>query len=331
MELSWKREKLILKEPFTISYGSYTRRESLIVRLSHNAIQGFGECVLIDYYGISLDAFEQKLQNVKVIIETLDVKHPKEFYAIISATITDSFLLSALDCAYWDLYGKLQQKSFAELNGLGLKMPESTLTISIAPEDVQMQAMAGSSWNSFKVKFDTFDLKHILNLLESGKNIAIDANTTFSREDCAQLEQISAARELLYIEQPQPVGKYDVLNKNSNVLWMADEDFQNQKDLERLQPYYSAVNLKLMKCGGLTPALEQISAAKRLGLKVMIGCMTESSVGISAGIAVAALCDFADLDGANLISNDFARGSFVENGRLVRSENPGLGIEYPNF
>ena len=81
-----------------------------------------------------------------------------------------------------------------------------------------------------------------------------------------------------------------------------------------------------MKCGGITPALELISDAKKLNYKVMIGCMSESSVGISAGIAVAALCDFVDLGDANLISNDFAKGSFVENGKLLLSEKPGLGI-----
>lgn len=107
---------------------------------------------------------------------------------------------------------------------------------------------------------------------------------------------------------------------------MADEDCQDITYLEKLQPHYSSINIKLMKCGGLTPALELISEAKKFGYKVMIGCMTESSVGISAGIAISGLCDFADLDGASLISNDFAKGSFVEGGKLILSEEPGLGI-----
>lgn len=108
---------------------------------------------------------------------------------------------------------------------------------------------------------------------------------------------------------------------------MADEDCQNISSLEKLRPHYAAINIKLMKCGGISPALELISEAKKLNYQVMIGCMTESSVGISAGIAVASLCDFADLDGANLISNDFAKGSFVDSGKLILSEKPGLGIE----
>lgn len=331
MELSWKREILILKEAFTISYGSYTQRESLIVRLSQDGKSGYGECVQIDYYGISLNAFEFKLREIKSVIENQPITHPGYFYATLKTVVSDSFLRSALDCAFWDLYGKLENKSFAELNFLDSDLPESTLTVSIAPVDQQLLAINESSWNRFKVKFNTFNSEHIIKLINSGKKIAVDANTSFSAEDCTQLETADVSNELLYIEQPKPIGKYNSLNKNGNVLWMADEDFQNQNDLQKLLPFYSAVNLKLMKCGGLTPALEQISAAKKLGLKVMIGCMTESSVGVSAGIAIAALCDFADLDGANLISNDFATGSFVENGELIRPDKPGLGIEYPNF
>lgn len=331
MELSWKREILTLKKTFTISYGSYDQRESMIVRLSHANNCGFGECLQIDYYGISLDAFEFKLQEVKDIIESQPITHPAVFYAKLKTLVSDAFLLSALDCAYWDLYGKLENRSFAELNHLDSDMPESTFTISIAPIAEQLEMISASSWNRFKVKFDAFNYSNMVKLIESGKMIAIDANTSFSAEDCAQLETARFAKELLYIEQPKPIANYNSLNKNGNALWMADEDFQNQNDLQKLQPFYSAVNIKLMKCGGLTPAMQQISAAKKFGLKVMIGCMTESTVGISAGIAIAALCDFADLDGANLISNDLARGGYVENGRIIRSQKPGLGIEYANF
>lgn len=107
---------------------------------------------------------------------------------------------------------------------------------------------------------------------------------------------------------------------------MADEDCQDITFLEKLKPHYSSINIKLMKCGGLTPALEMITEAKKLGYKIMLGCMTESSIGISAGCAIAGLLDFADLDGANLISNDYATGSFVDNGKIILSEKPGLGI-----
>ncbi|WP_241277888.1 enolase C-terminal domain-like protein [Candidatus Chryseobacterium massiliense] len=117
-----------------------------------------------------------------------------------------------------------------------------------------------------------------------------------------------------------------MLEKQSFANWMADEDCQNLESLDKLTPYYKSINIKLMKCGGLTPALEMIRKARALNYKIMIGCMTESTVGISAACNLTGMVDYADLDGANLISNDYATGSFVKNGKISLSSKPGLGI-----
>ena len=327
MKLSWQPKKLLLKETFSISYGNYDFRDALLISLSYKDKSGFGECVAINYYGINLDEFILKLKEIQTKIEAKEIVHPKEFYQFLTSLNLHSFLCSALDCAYWDLYGKLENKSFSQLNNLNSSnLPESSYTISIALVDEQIQKIQNSDWQKFKVKCNGLDQNYTFKLLETGKQIALDSNTSFSDDDCNFLQNNELTRNFLYIEQPRPVGEFQVLNKNLNAVWMADEDCQNSSYLEKLQPHYSAINIKLMKCGGITPALELIREAKKFGYKIMIGCMTESSVGISAGIAVASLCDFADLDGANLISNDFARGSFVEKGKLVLSENPGLGI-----
>lgn len=327
MKLSWQPKKLLLKETFSISYGNYDFRDALLISLSYKDKTGFGECVAINYYGINLDEFILKLKENQTKIEAKEIVHPKEFYQFLTSLNLHSFLCSALDCAYWDLYGKLENTSFSQLNNLNSSnLPESSYTISIAFVDEQIQKIQNSDWQKFKVKCNGLDRNNIYKLLETGKQIALDSNTSFSDDDCNFLQNNELAKNFLYIEQPRPVGEFQVLNKNLNAVWMADEDCQNSSYLEKLQPHYSAINIKLMKCGGITPALELIREAKKFGYKIMIGCMTESSVGISAGIAVASLCDFADLDGANLISNDFARGSFVEKGKLVLSENPGLGI-----
>ena len=327
MKLSWQPKKLLLKETFSISYGNYDFRNALLISLSYKDKIGFGECVAINYYGINLDEFIVKLKEIQTKIEAKEIVHPKEFYQFLTSLNLHSFLCSALDCAYWDLYGKLENKSFSQLNYLSSNnLPESSYTISIALVDEQIQKIQNSDWQKFKVKCNGLDQNYTFKLLETGKQIALDSNTSFSDDDCNFLQNNELTKNFLYIEQPRPVGEFQVLNKNLNAVWMADEDCQNSSYLEKLQPHYSAINIKLMKCGGITPALELIREAKKFGYKIMIGCMTESSVGISAGIAVASLCDFADLDGANLISNDFARGSFVEKGKLVLSENPGLGI-----
>ncbi len=327
MKLSWQPKKLLLKETFSISYGNYDFRDALLISLSYKDKTGFGECVAINYYGINLDEFILKLKEIRTKIEAKEIVHPKEFYQFLTSLNLHSFLCSALDCAYWDLYGKLENKSFSQLNNLNSSnLPESSYTISIAFVDEQIQKIQNSDWQKFKVKCNGLHQNYTFKLLETGKQIALDSNTSFSDDDCNFLQNNELTRNFLYIEQPRPVGEFQVLNKNLNAVWMADEDCQNSSYLEKLQPHYSAINIKLMKCGGITPALELIREAKKFGYKIMIGCMTESSVGISAGIAVASLCDFADLDGANLISNDFARGSFVEKGKLILSENAGLGI-----
>ncbi|WP_447951622.1 enolase C-terminal domain-like protein [Chryseobacterium koreense] len=328
MELTWKRTKLILKETFSISYGNYDFRDALLISLSYQGKTGYGECVAINYYGIDLNELISKLKKIQGTIENQQIIHPKDFYRFLVGLNLHSFLTSALDCAYWDLFGKLEGKTFSELNGFEeLKLPESSYTISIAPIDKQIEKIKDSDWNHFKVKCNGLDHENVFKLLETGKKIALDSNTSFSDADCDFLQKNEWSKRFLYIEQPRPIGQYQILDKNKNAVWMADEDCQNGSYLEKLLPHYSAINIKLMKCGGITPALELIGEAKNLGYQVMIGCMTESSVGISAGIAVASLCDFADLDGANLISNDFAIGSFVENGKIFVSQEPGLGIE----
>lgn len=326
MKIEWKRTRLELKETFSISYGSYDYRDALLVSISEHGKTGYGECVAINYYGINLDEFDEKLKEIKHFVESSEIVHPKEFFNFLTKLNLHSFLLSALDCAYWDLYGKLENKTFSELNFKINTLPESSYTISVAEVDEQIEKIRKSTWSKFKVKCNGLDRENIFKLLETGKGISLDSNTSFSDEDCQFLQENSLSKNFLYIEQPRPIGEYSVLDKNKNANWMADEDCQDITYLEKLHDHYSSINIKLMKCGGLTPALELISEAKKFGYKIMIGCMTESSVGISAGIAIAGLCDFADLDGANLISNDFAKGSYVDNGKLILSNEPGLGI-----
>ncbi len=327
MQLHFHKTELHLKETFSIAYGNYDKRDALVVKLSHLGKDGYGECVSINYYGINLEDFVLKLKEIQPRIENQKIIHPKEFFAFLEQFQLHHFLLSALDCAYWDLFGKLENKSFSGINQLENKtLTESSITISIAEIDEQIRKIENSSWNKFKVKCNGFNLKNTEKLLNLNRNIALDANASFTKEDCLFIQETSGFQKLMYIEQPLEIGNFGILKNGNSVNWMADEDCQDITFLEKLKPYYSSINIKLMKCGGLTPALEMITEAKKLGYKIMLGCMTESSIGISAGCAIAGLLDFADLDGANLISNDYATGSFVDNGKIILSEKPGLGI-----
>lgn len=328
MQLRFELKKLHLKETFSIAYGNYNHRDALLIELSHQKCNGYDECVAIDYYQINLQSFVLKLKEIQHQIEAQKIIDPKEFFKFLLSLNLHHFLLSALDCAYWDLFGKLENKSFIELNQLPSEnLVESSITISVGDIDQQIQKIEKSNWNKFKVKCKGLDKDNVEKLLKLNRNIALDSNASFSDKDCIWLQENDEVQKFSYLEQPRPIDHYRILQKESFANWMADEDCQNIDSLDELIPYYKSINIKLMKCGGLTPALEMIKKAKELDYKIMIGCMTESTVGISAGCLLAGLVDFADLDGATLISNDYATGNFVENGKIILSRKPGLAIE----
>lgn len=330
MKLHWQIVRFQLKETFAIAYGNYTFREALVITLEKSYNKGYGECTAIDYYHINLNDFDAILSKIKTQIESQSIVHPTDFYAFLQHLNLPSFLRSALDCAYWDLFGKLEKKSFLEMNTINYDvLPDSSITISVDTVDNQIKKIKGSAWAKFKVKCDHFDEMDILKLVAFNKPIALDSNGSFTKENCLWLQENQIVSKFTYLEQPMKpsIDNYKILQANKFANWMADEDCQDISDVNKLQPHYRSINIKLVKCGGLTPALEMISVAKELGFKIMIGCMTESSIGISAGAVLAPMCDFADLDGANLIANDIAKGSEVVNGKIHLSENHGLGIK----
>ncbi|MGV3696003.1 enolase C-terminal domain-like protein [Flavobacterium sp.] len=330
MVLTWQIVRFQLKETFAIAYGNYTHREALIVTLEKSGTKGYGECTAIDYYNISLSDFEVILSSLKSKIETHSIVYPTEFYALLKQLDLPSFLRSALDCAYWDLFGKLERKSFLELNAVNFNtLPESSITISVDTVENQITKIMKSGWPKFKVKCNHLDAHDVARLLALGKDIALDSNGSLTKEDCLWFENQPSVAKFTYLEQPMKPGieNYGILHADRFTNWMADEDCQDTSDVKQLQKHYRSINIKLVKCGGLTPALEMIAEARKLGFGLMVGCMTESTVGISAGAVLAPLCDYADLDGANLIANDIAQGSEVVNGKIHLSESHGLGIK----
>jgi L-alanine-DL-glutamate epimerase-like enolase superfamily enzyme len=329
MNLSWQIVRFELKETFSIAYGNYSFREAIIITLQSHKYCGYGECTAIDYYQINLRDFVHKLKIIKEKLENQNSNHPTEFYNFLLSLSLPSFLRSALDCAYWDLFGKLENKSFLQLNAIAInQLPESSITIGVAPIETQIQKIKASSWTNFKVKCNHFNPIEIKKLLELNHPIALDSNGSFNQANCTWMESFTAIEKFIYLEQPMKKGieNFSVLHANSSANWMADEDFQDETALEILKPHYKSINIKLVKCGGLTPALQLIQKARQLDYKIMIGCMTESTIGISADAVLAPLCDYADLDGATLIANDIAKGTKIVNGTIQLSEKPGLGI-----
>ena len=329
MNINWKIVHHQLKEPFKIAYGVYDFRKALIVSIDYNGKTGYGECTEIDYYHIHLDDFVKDLERIQLVLTSIPIEHPLDFFKKLQTFSLHPFLQSAIDCAFWDVYGKLHNKTFTELNQLHTnRFPQSSITISMDDEAVQLQKIIESEWKYCKVKVNSWSISLRDKLLATGKNISIDSNGSFSLKTCEFIQNDPLSAKFLYFEQPMPKGSenYKHLTQNSYANWMADEDIQSIEDLELLQPHYKTLNIKVMKCGGLTPALAILQKAKAMHFNIMIGCMTESSVGISAGIALASFADYLDLDGANLIVNDTFNGSKIVKGEVVLSENAGLGI-----
>ena len=330
MELKWKIVLHQLKAPFKIAYGVYDFRKALIISITFDGKTGYGECTEIDYYHILLADFEVELAKLQPVVAALPLVSPFTFFYQLKSYALPPFLQAALDCAYWDLYGKVENKTFAEMNQLETRVyPESSITISMDDEEIQVKQILASDWNYCKVKVNTWSTSLRDKLLATGKQISIDSNGSFTLEQCEAIANDPLSAAFLYFEQPMPKGaeNYRHLTRVGYANWMADEDLQSIDDLELLQPHYKTLNIKVMKCGGLTPSLEIIHKAKVMQFKLMIGCMTESTVGISAGIALASFADYLDLDGANLIANDTFAGSKIVNGEVVLSQKPGLGIQ----
>ncbi|MCW3169338.1 chloromuconate cycloisomerase [Chryseobacterium sp. 09-1422] len=244
MKINFTLKQLQLKETFSIAYGNYNHRDALLIELSHRGCKGYGECVAIDYYQINLQSFILKLKEIQDQIEGQEIIHPKEFFTFLLSLNLHPFLVSALDCAYWDLFGKLENKSFIELNQLPTEnLAESSITISVGEIEQQIKKIDKSNWNQFKVKCKGLDKNHVEELLKLNRNIALDSNASFSDEDCVWLQENVKIQEFLYLEQPRPVDHYKILKKESFANWMADEDCQNLHSLDKLVPYYQSVNI----------------------------------------------------------------------------------------
>ena len=181
MQLAWQKVKLPLKETFSISYGDYSFREALIVTLSYKGFSGYGECTVIDYYGINLDDLVNQLISSKTLIENQQIVVPQIFYSFLKSLHLSSFITSALDCAYWDLFGKLENKSFLEINSIDLKaIPESSITISIDDIESQIKKIENSEWNKFKVKCKLLNKESFTRLANSNTYISLDSNASFT-------------------------------------------------------------------------------------------------------------------------------------------------------
>ena len=334
MELILHRFELPLQHTFTISRGSVDVQETLVVELRHQGHAGFGEATTNSYYNATLSQMVADLRRIEPLIKSVSPEDPERFWQQAQGDLADNpFAHCALDMAMHDLWGKTRGEPVYRLWGLSTdSVPASNYTIGIDSIDVMVEKMQQhAGWPIYKIKLGTaHDLEIIRALREKSDAIfRVDANCAWGVEET--IENSRAMKELgvEFIEQPLPAEQWKEMphvKQHSALPLVADESCIVEADVERCAEGFDVINIKLVKCAGLTPARRMIQHARQLGLKVMVGCMTESTVGISAIAQLLPMLDYVDMDGAALLAKDIADGARVVKGTCHYPDLPGCGV-----
>jgi L-alanine-DL-glutamate epimerase-like enolase superfamily enzyme len=324
---------LPLQHPFTISRETIEVQPTLIVELQDGNHRGFGEATANDYYNASIQQMIERLVANQTLIESHSASDPVGLYDALSQQLPDDpFPLCAVDQAAHDLFGKIQGCPLYKLWGLATDdNPVSNFTIGIDRIDVMVQKMEeAAGWPIYKIKLGTDqDLEIVRELRQhTDAPFRVDANCGWTAEEAIQNSRQLKALGVEFIEQPLPADDWQGQQRlfgESALPVIADESCIGVADVPRCDGYFHGVNIKLAKCGGLTPARRMIADARQRGMKVMVGCMTESTVGISAIAQLLPLLDFVDMDGAALLAEDIANGAQVVRGVCHYAQENGTG------
>ena len=335
MQIKLHAYDLPLRHTFTISRESITSQPTLVVELTQNGVSGYGEATANQYYGFTIERMARDLAALAPQLEAATLDDPATLWAACQPALADDpFALCALDQAAHDLWGKLRGQPTWKLWGLSIdKIPLSDYTIGIDAIDVMIAKLNEfPGWPIYKIKLGTDrDLQIVRALRQHTPAIfRVDANCGWTADqtiaNSAELKELGVE----FIEQPLkpqlPAGDHRRVYEESALPVVADESCIVESDVPKCQGLFHGVNIKLVKCGGLTPARRMIAEARRLGLSVMVGCMTESTVGTSAIAQLLPLLDCVDMDGAELLDEDIATGVSLDRGRCIYPDVPGNGV-----
>lgn len=335
MKVQYWPFNLKFRHPFTISKGTKTHQPTLIVQLEHMGIKGYGEAPAIAYYNIPVEKMIADLEAKKNFVEKFAFTEPERYWHYLHHLFPqNNFLVCALDIAAWDMYGKLKGKKLYELwGGDTTRNPICDYTIGIDSIDMMVAKMKEKPWPIYKIKVGTADDIAIVKALRENTDatLRVDANAAWNLETALSL--IPQLEELGVELVEQPLAKDDwegmkVLFRESSLPLYADESCVFEQDVERCFGHFHGINIKLTKCSGITPARRMIQKARELGMKVMIGCMNESTIGSAAIAHLLPFIDHVDMDGPLLLEEDLAIGITYDYGKISCSEDPGLGITY---
>jgi len=335
MRVKYWSFNLKFRHPFTISRGTKTHQPTFIVELEHMGIKGYGEAPFIAYYNIPVEKMIEDLESKKQMVERFAFTDPERYWHYLHHLFpNNNFLVCALDIAAWDLYGKLKRKKLYELwEGDISRNPVCDYTIGIDSVENMVAKMKEKPWPIYKIKVGTADDIAIVEALRANTASAlrVDANAGWDLQTALELLPELQKQGVELIEQPLPKDDWEgmkVLYKESSIPLFADESCVTEPDVEKCNHFFHGINIKLTKCGGITPARRMITKARELGLKIMVGCMNESTVGTAAIAHLLPFIDYADMDGPLLLEEDIATGITFKNGVIGYSAGPGLGINF---
>jgi len=337
MILTYKPFILEYKHPFGVSSNTRTSTTSVFVKIEHGGKVGYGEACLPVYLGETVEETIAFFELAKPVL----AKNSDTFSLHVIRKDMDGISLgnnaakAAIDIAINDLLGKIANKPFYELMGFGKSeaMPTS-FTIGIDEEiKIEQKIKEAKDFSILKIKAGTNDDKALINIIRkyTDKPLYVDINQGWKDKQMV-LDMIFWMHEknVILIEQPMPVACNNEMawvTERSPIATIADESVKRYKDIEIIKHCFSGINIKLMKSTGLTEALEMVKLAKENNLKILLGCMAESSCATSAMAQLMQFADYIDLDAPELLKNDPFKGVMYKNGNVYLNDLPGIGVE----
>ncbi|MFM2385744.1 MAG: hypothetical protein RL660_501 [Bacteroidota bacterium] len=340
LKLEFRRKSLPFIHPFKTAHGLKTVQPTLIVSLSFMGQTGYGEATEIVYYNVTLDDMVATLEKHKAAIEQYTLIDPERFWHFLHHLIPGhNFLICALDMAAWDLFGKLRKKKIHELwhDDYNAKLI-TDYTLGIDDIDKMLAKLKEKPWPIYKVKVGGPNDLAILEALRANtqSKIRIDANAGWTFEEALAILPHLERLNIELIEQPLAKGSWQQvaeLCQHTEIPIIADEDCIEEKDVAMCIKHYDGINIKLTKCGGLTPALRMIEEAQDANKLIMMGCMNESMIGSAAMLQFSTHLHYLDADGPLLHSKELAEGLqyHADGSTSLLPHSYGLGIAVIDF
>jgi L-alanine-DL-glutamate epimerase-like enolase superfamily enzyme len=334
MKLTFRPFTAQLRHVFTIATSSRSTTPGMLVEIACDGVVGYGEASMPPYLGESQESVAAFLARV----DLSKYGSPFELETILAdldaITAGNTSAKAAVDIALHDLIGKLMNQPWYNIWGFTKeKTPYTSFTIGIDTADVVRQKVREAApYKILKVKLGRENDKEMIETIRSvtDKPITADANQGWTDKRAA-LDMIGWLKEkgVLFVEQPMPKAMLEEMawiTERSPLPIIGDESVQRLTDIRHVQGAFTGINIKLMKSTGMREAHKMVVLARALGLKVMLGCMTETSCAISAAAHLSPMVDWADLDGALLISNDPFDGVRIVDGKVTLSDRPGIGV-----